>query len=628
MEFFKSKKVVLFAIIVWVVIIMTISYWKYVNLLFNGFDLAIYNQAMFNTVSGHPMNVSIHPHNYFGDHFEPILFLITPLYYLFSHPLTLIVIQTLVIGLTAYAIYLISNLKLSHNWSVLLSLAWLFNPFINSGALFEFHALILGYCALVWSVYFYLTNKYWAWLLLILLTLLSREDLSLCVIAFGLIGLVDKRSPRWFLPPLIGGLLWYLGAMKMISFFAPDNHYKFLYYYKWLGSSLSEIFFNVFKKPWLVVVKLFQFENLLLVLTLLMPTLFVAVKKPKWFLLALPPFLAYSLTGSNNISVVFVSHYGFALVPGFILASIDSIANLTNTTRKSWLTNNLLFILVVVAVVYSATTLGLGKTIYDIFNERVVDQTKTQFTMLAPEKSIVSAFGSLANYSNRENIFSLHYLLTGHKQLSTEPFKIPLTDYIVLDRADMVHFSAFSPNTEFWKKWWPSMPVNLRDRLKNYSLISLTDQAIFSAEKTNGPLLVEKNETPEQTVSSSEPVLTLVSELPANNLTQSDYTLYLLTIHCSQASTNNKIIEITQIDAKNKVKTLHYPYLWGLWRANECEKNTSYKQLIAVPKATNLKMVKFDLINVNLQTKINGAGVLTFSINDPRVFSSYLIDKN
>ena len=132
MEFLKSKKFVLSIIILWTVIILFISYWKYTNYLFNGFDLAIYNQAMFNTINGKLMGLSIHPHNYFGDHFEPILFLLTPLYVFFAHPLTLIIAQTLAIALSAWAVYLIAKLKLSHNWSFLLTLAWLLNPFVNA----------------------------------------------------------------------------------------------------------------------------------------------------------------------------------------------------------------------------------------------------------------------------------------------------------------------------------------------------------------------------------------------------------------------------------------------------------------------------------------------------------------
>lgn len=627
MEFFKSKKVVIYTILVWIIVILTISYWKYVNFLFNGFDLAIYNQALFNTVNGNPMNVSIHPHNYFGDHFEPILFLLTPVYYFFSHPLTLIVIQTLVIGFTAYAIYLIAKLKLSHHWSALLAIGWLLNPFTNATALFEFHALVFGFCALVWAVYYYLQNKYWPWLLFIILALISREDISLSVVAFGLVAIIDKKSLRWYLPTILGGLIWYYGAMKIITYFSPDNQYKFLYYYQWLGSSLSEIFLNIIKKPWLILLKLIHPENILLLLTLLMPTLFVAVRKPKWLLIALPSFLAYTLTGSNNVSVVFISHYGFALLPGLFIASIDSVAVITDRVKKSLLTNNLLYLLIVVAILYSSITLGLGKTFYDLYTENVITSTPAKFLNVDKSKSVVSSFGLLANYSNRQSVFSLHYLLTGHKQLSNQVFNTPITDHVVLDRGDMIHFSAFSPNTEFWAKWWPSIPLNLRTRLNQYSLTSLTDYALFTKEKNNNPFLVEEIKGDGQFATTSEPTLVAVNVLPNNNITPKNFSLYSLTIHCSQPSTNNKIITVVETDNQGKKKIGYYPYLWGLWRANECEENTTYKQLLALPTTTNTKKIEFNLVNANLQTKINGAGVLTFSISDEQIISSYSIDK-
>ena len=63
-------------------------------------DLAVFDQVLWNTIHGRFMESTLslarcEPHSFFGDHFSPALLLILPLYALFPHPETLIVVQTI-----------------------------------------------------------------------------------------------------------------------------------------------------------------------------------------------------------------------------------------------------------------------------------------------------------------------------------------------------------------------------------------------------------------------------------------------------------------------------------------------------------------------------------------------------
>ena len=71
-----------------------------------GFDLGLYDQVFWNTVHGRwwesTMSLGLaQPHSYFGDHFSPIFFAILPIYALFPHPQTLLVVQTAFIALVS-----------------------------------------------------------------------------------------------------------------------------------------------------------------------------------------------------------------------------------------------------------------------------------------------------------------------------------------------------------------------------------------------------------------------------------------------------------------------------------------------------------------------------------------------
>jgi uncharacterized membrane protein len=82
-----------------------------------GFDLGLFDQVFWNTTQGRFFESTIssadpHPHSYLGDHWSPVFGLLAPFYSAYPHPETLVVIQTLFIGLGAIPIYLLARLKL------------------------------------------------------------------------------------------------------------------------------------------------------------------------------------------------------------------------------------------------------------------------------------------------------------------------------------------------------------------------------------------------------------------------------------------------------------------------------------------------------------------------------------
>ncbi len=82
-----------------------------------GFDLGLFDQVFWNTSQGRWFESTIshadsNPHSYLGDHWSPGYGLLVPLYLNYPRPETLLVIQTLCIGLGALPVYLLARLKL------------------------------------------------------------------------------------------------------------------------------------------------------------------------------------------------------------------------------------------------------------------------------------------------------------------------------------------------------------------------------------------------------------------------------------------------------------------------------------------------------------------------------------
>jgi len=137
-------------------IFAALAFWKYFNFQYNALDLAIINQAVYLTSLGKFFASSIHPPTYLGDHFTPVLFLFLPFYFVFKHPLVLLVIQTIILAGCSWPIYLIAKNVLNKKWAILFALSWLINPFVQNINLFEFHFLPTAIFFILFAFYFYL----------------------------------------------------------------------------------------------------------------------------------------------------------------------------------------------------------------------------------------------------------------------------------------------------------------------------------------------------------------------------------------------------------------------------------------------------------------------------------------
>src|SRR3989338_4343920 len=114
----------------------TLTFWKYNLFLYDASDLAIYSQVFWNTSYGRWFEMSIHPQSYIGDHFEPLILLLTPIYSLWRDPRMLLILQTLAIQLAVIPIYLLArnifqknaSIKYPRALALLMAISYLLNP--------------------------------------------------------------------------------------------------------------------------------------------------------------------------------------------------------------------------------------------------------------------------------------------------------------------------------------------------------------------------------------------------------------------------------------------------------------------------------------------------------------------
>ncbi len=204
-------------------------------------DLGIYNQAMYTTVTyGRFFAISGLPGNpnatLFGGHFSPILFLLLPVYALLPSPFTLVVVQSWAIAFAAVPVYRLGQRLLpSDMLAFALALVFLLDPATQGVNWFDFHAEAFLLLTLPAMLYFYERGR-WKWFLVfVVLSLATIEIAAVLVAVFAIAALAAEflRSkprrvfwsgrPTWVLAGvLITAGAWALMAEAVIRAFNPQ----------------------------------------------------------------------------------------------------------------------------------------------------------------------------------------------------------------------------------------------------------------------------------------------------------------------------------------------------------------------------------------------------------------------
>jgi len=457
----NANLILIIAIISYILIFILLSIWKYYNYYYDLLDLAIINQVFFNSAQGNLFASTIHPPSYLGDHFTPILLFLLPVYYIFQSPITLLILQSFFLGLAAWPIFLIAKNILGKTWAIFFALIFLFNPLVANINLFEFHFIPLAIFLILWAIYFYQKEKFFTFLLFIILSLLVREDVSLVIFMFGFLALLDRKKLKWIISPMLISTFYFLIALKITSLFGAAGQYKFMVYYSWLGNSWSEFFINFFLRFDKVLLHLIKIGNLEMILGLLLPFIFLPILRPKYLILSFLILIQFILGLPGGSGIVIKTHYASLFIPALIVASIYAIETFqTKKFKTKWLKflqheKPLAIILLVAGIIYTTITIGPFIGVVNKISSQGLVSKKSKIlneyiSKVDDYSSVVASYNMLAPLSSRNNIHSLHYTYLGHLQFSKNKYIITSpVDYIVADLSDFFeYYLQYSQNPD------------------------------------------------------------------------------------------------------------------------------------------------------------------------------------
>lgn len=368
------------------------------------FDLGNMTQAVWSTAHGDVLSVTDvrgEQISRLGAHFDPILALLAPLWWLWPDPELLLVVQAVAVASGALPVYWLARKHVGAEWPAAgLALAYLLAAPVQWLTVSDFHAVALA-CPLLLFAWWHLDQgRLWAFALLAAAAIATKEHVGLAVAAMGVWYAVRHREPRTgALIAVIGGAAALVAALAVVPHFAPA------------GASAFE---SRYDAPSL------GGRDLSYLVQLLLPLALLPLGAPLAALAAVPE-LGLNVLSSTITQTSVKTHYAAAAVPALLAATVFATARIDRRLAFA------------AAAASLAGMLALGPLGRIDVSADGHDAASRRALAVVPEDAPVSATNALgAHVSARKRIFSFPVLAEA--------------DWVVVDERRLTFLDSLNPD--------------------------------------------------------------------------------------------------------------------------------------------------------------------------------------
>ncbi len=313
---------------------LSIGALAYARYTLGSYDMVIFDQAMRSYAHlGLPVSIVKGVHDdlgqnfsILGDHFSPILALLTPLYWMYGHPVTLLIAEAVLFAVAVPAVWLAARRAIGVLGGYLMAgvfaLGW---PLIVASAR-GFHEVAFSVPLMAWALERLLAGRYRQAAALTLALLLVKEDMGMLVGVFGLlIALRGGREHRQLglTVAAVGPIALAFIMFVLIPLGGGTSGYYWLY--DGLGAGPIQAFGHVVLHPLdTISIAITPERKWHMLLWLVGPLLLLPLLSPIT-LLALP-LLAERVLSTNPNHWGPNNHYDAFVWPILVMAAIDALA--------------------------------------------------------------------------------------------------------------------------------------------------------------------------------------------------------------------------------------------------------------------------------------------------------------
>jgi uncharacterized membrane protein len=380
----------MFINVVFLIIYSLISFANHYNFRTYGLDLGIYTRAVYDYAHFH-FNYSeifkVQKENILGDHFDPILIIISPLYWIFGNHVLLIV-QIAFIHVGAFGIYKVALQQLKNkNLSLIITAAFLSFYGVFSALSFDVHTNVFAAMLIPWLFYFFINSKWKKTIVISALILLCKENMALWLIfiGFGLAWLYYKEVQKRNMALIISliSIVYFICITTIIMpALSASGNYAHMHY-EVLGNNFSQILNNLFKHPLVAFCMLFKnhssdslydFYKIETHIFVLLSGGLLLFVKPQYLLMLVPIY--FQKMFHNNPMIWSVSmHYSIEFAPILVLCFITVLSSIKLEKNKFLFSFIYLALCIIVTIRLCDHTIGF------------VDKTRIRFYQVDHYKS-------------------------------------------------------------------------------------------------------------------------------------------------------------------------------------------------------------------------------------------------
>lgn len=276
-------------------------------------DLGIFTQLLNDYAHGHAPIVDIKGpgYNLWGDHFHPILLLLTPIFKLWPSGLTLMLIQTVLFAASVWPIVSLAVERLSRSGAWALAFSYVFSWGMLNAVWSQFHEIAFAVPLLAFGMVWWLRGHKWAGAIAIGLLVFVKEDMGVTVAMFGIaLWLRNRADVKWQIGLFAWGVVASaLQVLVIIPAFNTGGEYDY---------SQNIVLHELFTAG--------TTDKLALLGILVLAAGVVGVRSP--FILMMLPTLGWRFIGNVEAYWGTGFHYSAVLIPIAAVCLIDGVGAL------------------------------------------------------------------------------------------------------------------------------------------------------------------------------------------------------------------------------------------------------------------------------------------------------------
>jgi len=371
-----------------------------------GYDLGIFDQAVWLLGHGHEPLSTIRGRNLFADHFQPALVLLAPLGALGVTPAALLVLQALLLASASPVLYALARARgASEGLALAVAVLWLASPLTQWANLFDWHPetavpLLLALGALELE-----RGRRWGFVVTAVVASSVKEDVCLVYLVWGLV-LAAGGLRRFGLAVAGAAAVWFVAATETVRAFGGNFDYYSARFGGERGSSLGAVFLTLAHHPSATLSDAATAANAKILIALVACSGGLALLAPRMLLPAVPALLANVLSAYTYQHDL---HFQYQLVPAGVFAVASAYGAGTLTRRVAPRTQRIAAgVLVAGAVVVTVAAAPAVKELRIDARASPVRDAKKRALSLIPASAPVAAAPELVSHlAHRREVYQL-----------------------------------------------------------------------------------------------------------------------------------------------------------------------------------------------------------------------------